>query len=349
MRLRKINILFLITTFIQSLTLRSQDIHFSQFYESPVLLNPAFAGGSSGNFRFVANYKNQWKSIVSPFKTVAVAFDAKVQPSKRGRLSHLGYGITLFNDQMGISKLTTNQVNLIVAYHVFLNRTSSLSAGINTGLFQKSITTNNLKWDSQFDGKGYNASLPTNEANRFQNIIKFDLGAGLRYKYFKPSSGLRLEIGNSITHVTKPTVSFYSKDPSLQLKYTCNFILQTKINEHIYLMPALMYVKQGGHSELIGGGNVKFILGEQTRDRPLLNTYTLIASSMQFGIFYRVKDAVIFTMGLDYKKNIAFGFSYDVTISKLNNANKRMGGLELSLILKGFRNLKNDRGSLKDG
>ena len=44
--------------------LNSQDIHFSQFYMSPLNLNPAMTGVMNGNIRLTGNYWNQWASAV---------------------------------------------------------------------------------------------------------------------------------------------------------------------------------------------------------------------------------------------------------------------------------------------
>lgn len=338
---------FYILLIVKPAFVSSQDIHFSQFYESPVLLNPAAAGASSSDFRFVINYRNQWKNVISPYKTLALAFDSRIYTNKKKKGNHIGYGFSMFNDKAGLSKLTTNQVNIDLAYHVYFSRSSSLSAGVKAGFFQRTINTSDLKWDSQYDGKNYDATLPTRENTVYQSILKFDLGAGIMYKYYQRSSGMRFEIGGSMAHITKPKISFYSKDPSLNFKYLGHLLVQAKVGESSYFIPAAMYALQGKHTEITVGANYKMIIGDQTRDKVILNTFTLFSSAMQFGAFYRFKDAVIFTAAMDYKKNMSFGLSYDVNVSKLNRASQRRGGLEFSFILKGLTNTKG-KGSMND-
>ncbi|MBL7917459.1 MAG: PorP/SprF family type IX secretion system membrane protein, partial [Bacteroidia bacterium] len=165
----------------------AQDIHFSQFYESPLLLNPAAAGAINSDFRFAINYKNQWKSVINPFKTVALAFDTKIYLNKKKKGNYFGVGASMFNDKVGAAKFTTNQLNIDVAYHLLINRHNSISAGVKTGFFERHIDPSGLKWDSQYDGKGYNASLPTRENMTFQSYSKLDLGAGLLYFYSNSS------------------------------------------------------------------------------------------------------------------------------------------------------------------
>jgi type IX secretion system PorP/SprF family membrane protein len=325
----------------------SQDIHFSQFYQSPVLLNPAAAGASNSDFRLAINYKNQWKSVISPFKTLAIAFDSRIYVNKKHRGNFLGYGITLFNDKAGISKLTTNQGNLDLAYHLQFSRSSSFSAGIKGGIFQKSINPLDLKWDAQYDGKNYDASLSTKENMPYQNFTQIDLATGLMYKFVDRESGFKLEVGGSLSHLTKPKISFYNKDNKINYKYIGHLNAQFKLSETIYLLPAAMYALQGKQSELIAGCNFKIILGEQTRDKVILNTFNLSSSAIQFGAYYRFKDAIVFNAMLDFGSNMSFGMSYDVNVSKLILASKHLGGMEFSFLLRGINNGKT-KGSKND-
>lgn len=321
----------------------AQDIHFSQFYESPLLLNPAAAGSSAGNFRFVVNYKNQWKSVINPYKTTAMAFDSHVYLDKRHQGSSIGYGFTLYNDKAGSSKVTTNQASLDLAYHLQVSRASNLSAGVKVGFFQRAINTTDLKWDSQYDGKNYDASLPTGENAYFSSFMKFDLAAGLLYNYYNRSNGMRLELGGSMSHITKPKISFYSSDPSLNFKYIAHTRIQLKMSERAYFVPGGFYALQGKHQEITAGASFKVVVGEETKEHAILNTFSLMSSAIQFGAYYRVKDAMIFTAAMDYKHNMTFGVSYDVNTSKLNLASKRRGGLEFSLVIRGGARAKGSR------
>lgn len=326
---------------------RAQDIHFSQFNEAPLLLNPATAGTGVSDFRFALNYRNQWKNVIAPFKTIAISFDSRLKTGKKKNGNYFGYGFCLFNDKSGLSRLTTNQVNIDLGYHLMINRKSSIGAGINAGFFQRILTTSGLKWDAQYNGKEYDASMPTQENAIYQSFMKFDLGAGLLYKFADRSSGNKFEIGFAMAHLTRPKISFYQSDPSLNLKYTGHTSFQAKIGEESFLVPSALFTMQGKHTEMVFGGAYKVITGQQTRDKVLLNTFTLFSSSFSFGAYYRVKDALIFTASLEYLRNMSLGISYDVNISQLNSASKRRGGLELSLLFTGIggstKGNKNDR------
>ena len=84
---------FLVICFavLGSFALNAQDIHFSQFYMSPLNLNPALTGVMNCNVRLVANYRNQWASVLksNAFKTYSVSYDQRIPV---GRYDYFGVG-----------------------------------------------------------------------------------------------------------------------------------------------------------------------------------------------------------------------------------------------------------------
>ncbi|MCX8080862.1 MAG: PorP/SprF family type IX secretion system membrane protein [Bacteroidia bacterium] len=330
---------FLILIFFFS---KSQDFHFSQFYEAPLLLNPASAGSSKADFRIAANYRNQWKSIISPFKTVAFSLDSKVSfSSSRKNKSFFGFGLTLLNDKAGIPQLTTNQFQGVLAYHIPVSPTGYLTAGLSGGMFQRQINPIGLKWDRQFNGKNYDPTLPTGENMIFQNFMKFDLSAGLLYTYDNASKGVWFQAGGAMAHITRPRASFYGRRDFMNFKYTIHSHLQIRPEQQkVIYMPSLLFVRQGGHYEITAGSNFRFILGDETRENVILNTFNVLSSSFQLGIFYRFQDAIIFTTAFEFKKNLLLGISYDVNISRLIRASRFRGGPEFSLTFKLYRSEK---------
>ena len=92
----------------------SQDIHFSQFYNTPLLLNPGLTGASNADLRAIVNYKDQWRIIGSPYKTFAFSYDMALLKEKF-KNSFLGAGICAFNDKAGDTELGLTQIALSVA------------------------------------------------------------------------------------------------------------------------------------------------------------------------------------------------------------------------------------------
>jgi type IX secretion system PorP/SprF family membrane protein len=309
----------------------AQDIHFSQFYASPVLLNPATAGAGSHDLRVTANYRNQWQNVISPFKTIGLAFDSKFRHISKNGFNYFSYGFTMYTDKAGLSRSATNQFAAVLAYHLYLSRNSILSFGVNGGIFQKSINTTGLKWDAQYTGKNYDASLPTQENSNYQSLVKFDLGAGLFYRHNESSDGIPFQIGASINHITKPSISYYSSDPSLKFKYTVTGNTSIKLNSGFYVVPAVLIAKQGSHNEILGGANVRIVSSDHGIDKNSLSLHRAVSTAFQIGSFYRYKDALVFVASVEYDHHITLGLSYDVNVSKLKNASRWRGAYELCL------------------
>jgi hypothetical protein len=73
-----------------------QDIHFSQFLNSPLSLNPSETGNFDGDWRIVANYRNQWQSLGVPFRTISASYDRQLYVKKH----HLSVGLYFINEPL---------------------------------------------------------------------------------------------------------------------------------------------------------------------------------------------------------------------------------------------------------
>src|SRR6185369_3448682 len=81
---------------------QAQDIHFSQYAETPSAINPALAGGSY-NTRVILNYRNQWSSVGTAYQTMGVSFDQRIKFRKL-RNNYFAFAINIFRDQSGDAK-----------------------------------------------------------------------------------------------------------------------------------------------------------------------------------------------------------------------------------------------------
>src|SRR3954469_25120582 len=109
--MKKISLLtfILLCTFFSEM--KSQDMHFSQIAESPVLLNPANTGFFSGYFRAIAQYRNQWISMGNPYSTMGISVDGNIFRNFK-KSGCLGIGVTIFNDRAGAAKIGLTNINL---------------------------------------------------------------------------------------------------------------------------------------------------------------------------------------------------------------------------------------------
>jgi type IX secretion system PorP/SprF family membrane protein len=168
-----------------SLTTHAQDLHFSQFFNSPLTTNPANTGFiPDGDYRLGINYRNQWSSVMTvPYKTMSAFGDVQIL---KDRLENgwVGLGGVVLRDVAGSGNLTSTKVYGSVAYHQMLGYSSLLSLGFNVGYANKQINTINLKFPDQFDGKFFDSKLPTGVMLDRNNIGFLDMQVGMNYAYF---------------------------------------------------------------------------------------------------------------------------------------------------------------------
>lgn len=311
---------------------QAQDAHFSQFYFSPLTLNPALAGAFNGNIRLITNYRDQWQSITTPYKSFAFSSDFGLF-KKKVSTGFLGAGISFLSDKAGDSELGLNEVNLSLAYHAQISGYNTLSAGIQFGYAQKSINYEKLSWDNQYDGNSYDPALPSNETSISNNLSYMDFGAGLQWTYVKgemystANNQLFINTGISVFHLNQPNISFYptSKD-NLPFKIVMHGAFQIGIkNSRISLAPSFVLMKQGSLQNIIAGTLFRYKLIEESK-----YTGFVKGAAISLGGHYRVGDAFIPSVQLEMAQ-YAIGISYDINTSNLKSASYGKGGVELSL------------------
>lgn len=314
--------------------LYAQDIHFSQFNASPINLNPALAGVFNGDYRFIGNYRNQWLAVPVPYNSYSLSGDMKL-PFKTGK-DGLGAGVIINEDEAGDADFGTRQVSLSFSYIKKLDRAASrfLSFGLQTGISGKNFNVNKLTFDNQYNGSVYDPGIASIENFSTVKTNYFDASFGVNWLY-KIRQRTSLNVGSSVFHITAPQQSFLSdRNIKLDRKFLQHTALQVNLNAGMDLVSSLMYARQGRFSEVVLGSSLKYFL----------HSNVSLATAVYLGVYYRGKDAVILTSGMDYD-NFTLGISYDVNASGLTPASRYRGGFELSLvyIIQKFTPLKSGR------
>ena len=316
-----------------AVSLHSQDLHFSQFFNSPLTTNPANTGFiPDGDYRLGINYRNQWSSIMTlPYKTMSAFGDVQIM---KDRLENgwVGLGGVVLRDVAGSGNLTSTKVYGSIAYHQMLGYSSLLSLGFNVGYANKQINTSNLKFPDQFDGKFFDNKLPTSVMLDRNNIGYLDMQVGMNYAYF-PTENIYVNGGFSAHHVNKPQESFFtSSDVSnrVPVRYIGFLNGSIKLNDQIIVNPNIYYTTQAKVQEVVAGATAHYNLSGD-------GTYQLIG-----GLYYRHNEAVIPMVGLGWN-DYTFTFNYDATISSLKNYNNTRGAFEFSLIKQGVINPNGSR------
>src|ERR1700761_6055348 len=109
----------------------SQDVGYSQFYDQPLLRNPALAGIFTGDVRLVAAFRNQWQSVTIPYRTFGLSSEVKF-PTNIVPDDNLTVGLQLMRDVAGTSEFSTTQILPAVNYSLPLSgvKNSFLSLGV---------------------------------------------------------------------------------------------------------------------------------------------------------------------------------------------------------------------------
>lgn len=323
---------FSLLLLISSLTQAQQDINFSQFYELPLLRNPALAGIFNGNVRFTAAYRNQWESVTVPYRTMALGTEIKFfKGLSKGDFITTGFQLT--NDVAGDSKLTRTQFFPVLNYHKMLNDDHStfISAAFMGGPVSERFDPSKLQFDDQFVNGSYSASNPTNQTFSRTSFSYLDVSTGLSFTSLI-NNNAKFYLGAGLFHFTNPRLSFMTdSDIRLNKKWVFNAGLSAYTSVYNRIVIYADYFMQGG-DRMAQGGFLYTHNFDHTGDDARL--------SLSGGTVYRWKDAFIPVVKINTNK-LSIGLSYDVNTSKLKTASQYRGGFELNLSYMGLWNSKN--------
>lgn len=325
-------IYILILTQLVSKSVSAQDTHFAQTEYAPMLLNPALTGAFS-HIQVIANYRNQWNSIASPYQTIAASFDARLQRRDADKNSFIALGVNFFNDVAGDMKVTTNQFNLDLAYHIKMGRYSLLRIGIYGGMNQRILDPNRGNWASQFDGDGINTSIGSGENFGSYNHMFMDAGAGIVYTFRKMRYSVNNNINNNVNcglavyHANQPASSFVNL-PEDKLAMRISGFINSSFNipnTQLAVQPAVYVQLQSKYSEVMFGTYLRYNIRESSH---FTGSIKPVAAAL--GLFSRYKDAFVAKGYFQYHQ-FSVGMAYDFNLSRLTPVSKSRGGVEVFL------------------
>ncbi|RYZ54264.1 MAG: type IX secretion system membrane protein PorP/SprF, partial [Sphingobacteriales bacterium] len=295
-----------------------QGMHFSQYYNAPLLLNPANTALMTENdYRVGLNYRKQWASVPVPFNTTSVFVDFQAMRN-RNLTNWLGLGLAFWNDKAGDGQLSLTRTEAFLAYHVQLGQTSMISAGASVAAVQRSVDFNKLTFDRQWDGFLFNTSLPTGEQGYVMKTNFMDLGAGVNYAFF-PSESFYLKIGVGVAHINQPKETFYNQENKLGIRPTGNIDLLLQLSPTVILNPSVYYTNDKSASELLLGTLFQVDLSAQEEEN----------LQLILGAHHRLGESVIGTIGFGIE-GFRLMSGYDFTVSSLSPSNKGRGAFEIS-------------------
>jgi type IX secretion system PorP/SprF family membrane protein len=319
MKMRK-SILFaaaLFTTIIAN----AQDPHFSQFFSSPLTLNPAFTGKFNGLWRLATNHRDQWPSIPKAYVTSSASLDFPVLKSKIPEDDVFGVGISGLSDASANNILKLNYGSVSMSYHKALdeNGYNTIGAGFQGTFSSLSLDVTKLNFEDMLTQNGFTGTTSDILTNG-NNQGYFDVNAGMLYS--GSSNGINnYYLGVSMYHINRPKVSFKDKNWFLSGRVTIHGGGSFPVSDQLTIHTSVIHQIQNKASETTIGAAVAANLN-QDQEKP---------TSVYVGSWIRFNDAIIPYIGLEFG-GLRIGASYDLNISSLKAATNTRGGSEISLI-----------------
>jgi len=313
MIIRKVILILVLQLF--AMAVFAQDFQFSQFYSTPMLINPAFTGNTIQS-RVTGNYRNQWAAVPNSagFNTYAFGYEHNFENFNSG------LGLQFIHDRAGNGALRTTSVLLSYAYRFRLTRKFSIKPGLQFGLGSRSVNFNELVFNDQLQTGAGTSAAQQEYDNRSRNYLDINVGAIGYGKYYW--------FGSSISHLNKPEIGLLGNGIKLDIKYSVHggykFPIKKDIKKRLVSSFTLTanYKHQGKRDQLDFGGYFSYspvLFGLWYRGIPVKNIESNLPNN----------DAIVVLAG--YSKNgFTLGYSYDLTISKLS-ASTSGGAHEISI------------------
>lgn len=313
-----------ILSILMSLTIfvKAQDPHFSQFFASPLTLNPAFTGKFDGTLRVAGNYRNQWPAFNNAYTTSTMSVDFDILKNKLPDYDTWGIGIIGLHDQAGSGLLTSNYIGLSTSYHKALDEDGFKQIGIGfQGIYgQTKLDINKLYFADQLTPFGFTGVTQEVFNNEDLNIKHLDINAGLLFSSSTNESN-NFYVGASMYHINRPHESFMGASWNIATRTTISAGGYFPVSDILTLHTSGIFQYQAKATETVIGGALA------TPIDPLSEN----PSNVYAGAWYRFNDAIIPYIGLEFS-GFRIGASYDVNVSGLKSASQSRGGMEISLI-----------------
>lgn len=310
--------LFLLFLILSSGSLLAQDFHFSQFFATPTLTNPAMNGNHGAGFRFGGINRSQFGSGANNFQTVALYGDAALLQNAVAEESWIGVGGKLYYDNAGQGAINTLHIAGLVTFHKALTDVFYISLGGSFGFTTKSLDPTDFSFNNQYTEQGFDLALANGEGFIRDSYSFLDVDAGISGTYTR-GKNTRLTVGVSLVHINRAGETYYLE-------------ANTNINRRAFrpvmhingdfgfngfnVEPGLLFSRDRGAQEFIYGSN--FSLG--------LNT----GSRVTFGMWHRWGESLVPLLGFEILRTRIYA-TYDINMQSLQNFASNRSAFEISV------------------
>ncbi|MCB0760711.1 MAG: PorP/SprF family type IX secretion system membrane protein [Flavobacteriales bacterium] len=302
-----------------------QDYLLSQRFQIVHQVNPAKVGITDTDFRCGLAYRNQWAAISKAYSTGVAHYDMPVLKKRTGG-PYLGVGAMVVSDKAGKSRLGTFEFAGTVAAHLPANDYNRLSTGLQVGISQRSINTEGLAWDSQFNGVGYDPTLPSGEVVQLEKRNFVDFALGMEWHHKKKQD---YHLAYAVYHYGQNQAFLRSKDRKF-LRHTFQAQYTFKISKTEWDIELISQLQKS---------TLENTLGVRMRQRMGMDSrYTdnMTSSAIHAGLYFRYGDALIPMLGYEFERMFTAWFSYDINVSRLHIASRYQGAWEIHIMYTGW-------------
>ncbi len=307
----------LLLIFLSIIMADAQDVHYSQFYNSPFNINPALTGIFNGDARFNASLREQWRSVPVPWTTASFQYDRKFYPKKSDKGFFAG-GILYNYDRQGDASINLNNINITGSYTSLLSENHILTGGLMVGFSSRGFDLDNLSWDKQWDNGSFISSVDPGESFDMERVNFIESSIGLNYRYQK-SSRTKIDIGGGLFHLKQPRANFSSSETEkLPRRLSLSGIGSIELTDKIDFQLNLLHQIQEEYTETIIGGLAKLYVNKKRGK----------VTTLELGLGYRTSKALFPTLAVRYNEFYVSG-SYDIDLTEFGDIHGNNGGPEL--------------------
>jgi type IX secretion system PorP/SprF family membrane protein len=322
---------------VRSGLLLGQDPVFSQFYNSPVYLNPALIGEEE-HMMFNLAHRSQWKSLNHPYTTTQASLIIPYYQEKHLKPEgHIGaVGVSFFGDKAGVySNFKSYGGNVSFAYNVPLStkNVNRFTFALQPGFIRKKVDKENLTWGEQYNPFiGFDNTVIPQDLDKIDSRTFLDITAGVFWRYI---SSVEDRVIHSIyagfvaAHLNHPDESVLSdQENRLPVLYKLHGGIIFRVNPQSYF--SLNYLSQ--LQDLVNQTNLGVFY---SRLLPFNTGGKLSNLVARIGAWHRVQDSFIGSIGFA-TDHLQFGFSYDWNVTSLRYNNRGTGSYEITMAYRFF-------------
>ena len=328
--------IFIFGLLLSALSMTAQDIHFSQYGNSPLNLNPGLAGVFGGDLRFVGNYRKQWKTVKVPYTTYSLSAENKVY-LKQGRYDKFITASLLVNyDRQGALNLSSFQLGIPLALTLPFGKSNFFTVGVTPMFGNRYFSTDDISFDEQYTDGMYDPNAAITENLSATNLKYFDLSAGANFRLQSPRKRTRLDLGGAMHHINRPAHDFWASsvtstdDVRLYNKLTFYGLGLFQMTEKFDFLAQGLFQQQGKYQEIVYGGGVRMHLNK--------SRYKELAVQIGVDWRHRYNNALVPRLEVFYGTlSVGATFDWDAFSRAGQLISERRGGPELSLIYRLYK------------